>query len=133
MSKSYNNGIEPLASDKTLKAQVMSIVTDSKGLEEPKDPDTCHIFALYKLFASVDEQKAMAAQYRAGNYGYGHAKLALLEKIKSVFGPARERYAQLMAQPEEIERALQKGVEKLRPQARLVLNRARQACGLGAR
>ncbi len=132
MSKSYNNGIEPLAAEKVLKSQVMSIVTDSKGLEDAKDPETCHIFAIYKLFATPDEQNQMAERYRAGHYGYGHAKLALLEKIKDQLGGARTRFAELMSKPQAIDEILTQGVERLRPQARAVLNRARLACGLGA-
>jgi len=130
MSKSYGNGIEPLRSAKEVKKQVMAIVTDSKGLDDPKDPDACNIFALYKLFASTEEQEKMRAQYRAGGYGYGHAKLALLEKIESRFAPARARYEALLANPAEVARAFAEGAARARPAANAVLARTRKACGL---
>ena len=130
MSKSYDNGIEPLASAKALKKQVMAIVTDSKGLEDVKDPTTCNIFALYKLFASADELKVMEENYRRGNYGYGHAKMALLEKLEQKFGPARKRYEELCANPAEVEKVLNDGAERARTVARQTLKRAKQACGI---
>ena len=130
MSKSYHNGIEPLRPAKEVKKQVMAIVTDSKGLEEPKVPETCHIFALYKLFATADEQRAMADNYRRGNYGYGHAKLALLEKIEAHFGPIRQKYEELYRNPSVVEKVLTEGAERARAKARIVLDRARKNCGL---
>ena len=79
MSKSYNNTIEIFGEEKPLRKKFMSIKTDSKGMEEPKDPDTCNVFQLYKLFATPEQQEEMRARYIAGNYGYGHAKQALFE------------------------------------------------------
>lgn len=130
MSKSYDNGIEPFAPSKQLKKQVMNIVTDSKGLEDKKDPDSCHIFQLYKFFSTSDEQKKMAEQYRAGGYGYGHAKLALLEKIENHFSEARTKYDHLLKNPHEVEAILKQGAEKARLVSRQVLERCRLACGL---
>ncbi|MCA9233781.1 MAG: tryptophan--tRNA ligase, partial [Planctomycetales bacterium] len=91
MSKSYNNTLPIFTRGKALKSLVMSIKTDSKGLDEPKDPDTCTVYKLYTFVASPAEQAEMAAAYRAGGYGYGHAKLALLKKLEETFGPAYER------------------------------------------
>ena len=130
MSKSYDNGIEPLAPAKTLKKQVMAIVTDSKGLEDAKDPSTCHIFALYKLFANPEELMAMEENYRRGGYGYGHAKMALLEKLEGRFGKARKRYEELCANPSEVEKALKQGADKARAVAEVTLKRAKEACGI---
>lgn len=130
MSKSYNNGIVPFLPPKQLKQQVMAIVTDSKGLEEPKDPTTCNIFALYKLFSTQAEQDDLAAKYRAGNFGYGHAKLALLEKIEQRFGPHRETYQKLRADEKTLNAILEKGAAKARPIAREVLNLARKKRGI---
>ncbi|MBT8042568.1 MAG: tryptophan--tRNA ligase, partial [Pontiella sp.] len=87
MSKSYDNTVEIFSEGKPLKKRVMKIVTDSKELEDPKDPDTCNVFALYKLFASDSEQADLAARYRAGGMGYGTAKTELLDKINAHFGP----------------------------------------------
>jgi len=130
MSKSYGNGIEPFRPAKEVKKQVMSIVTDSKGLEDKKDPDTCHIFSLYKLFANSAERDETAAKYRAGGYGYGHAKLALLEKIEAHFGASRRKYEELLKNPAEVEAALQAGARRARSVATPVLARARKNCGL---
>jgi tryptophanyl-tRNA synthetase len=130
MSKSYGNGIEPLVPAKELKKQVMAIVTDSKGLEDPKDPDTCNIVSLYKLFATPAEVAEMAARYRQGGYGYGHAKLALLEKIEARFTPVRQRYEELCAHPERVEAILRDGAAKAAVHANITLARAKKACGV---
>jgi tryptophanyl-tRNA synthetase len=129
MSKSYGNTIDIFASAKALKKQVMGIVTDSKGLEEPKNPDTCHVFALYKLLASDVEITQMRANYLGGNYGYGHAKKALLVLIMARYDHARKRYDALIADPVEIEKHLKAGAEKVRPLANEVLNRVRESLG----
>jgi len=130
MSKSYNNGIEPLAAAKELKKQVMAIVTDSKGLEDKKDPDTCNILALYKFFATPAELEEIKMKYRAGGYGYGHAKMALLEKLETEFGPARAKYDELMKKPQDLEDILQDGAKKARKVAEGVLERTLKACGI---
>lgn len=92
MSKSYDNFIPIFASEKELKKKIMSIVTDDTPLELPKNPDTCNVFALIKLFASDEKQNEVRAKYLAGNYGYGHAKLELLEIILEYFKEPREKY-----------------------------------------
>ena len=133
MSKSYDNYIAIFASQKELKKGVMAIKTDSKGLEEPKDPDTCNVFQLYKLFASKAQQAELAAKYRAGNFGYGHAKLELLALAEAHFGPKRARYDELMARPDDLRDILAHGAQKARAVARPVIERVRAATGLPAR
>jgi len=92
MSKSYDNFIWIFDSEKVMKKKIMSIVTWSETLEEPKNPDTCNIFAIIKLFASIEKQNEISEKYKAGNYGYGHAKLELLEIVLEYFKIAREKY-----------------------------------------
>jgi len=130
MSKSYDNTIEIFAEGKALKKKVMAVVTDSKGLEDAKDPTTCNVFDLYSLFATEDEQNEMAEKYRAGGYGYGHAKQALLAKIEEHFAPAREKRKELLAAPDYIEDYLRTNGAKAREEARNTLDAAREACGL---
>lgn len=130
MSKSYNNHIELFGSKKETKSRVMRIVTDSTPLEDPKDPDTCNVFALYKLFADEAEQQAMADQYRAGDFGYGTAKKALFEKLWNYFEPYRARREALAADPDFVESVLQRGAAKARIEAGKTLQAARKAMGL---
>lgn len=130
MSKSYNNTIEIFGESKATRKKIMAMPTDSKGLEDPKDPDTCNIFALYKLFASEAEQQEMAAKYRAGNYGYGHAKQALFDAYTAFFEPMRKRRAELEKDPAYIEEILRKGAEKARESAAATMDKVRKAVGL---
>ena len=130
MSKSRNNFINIFLPNKQLKKQVMSIVSDSKTLEDPKDPETCHIFALYKLLASPEQVAEMDANYRAGGYGYGHAKTALYELILSRFEKERKHYDELMADHSKIDEILKIGADKARKVAREVLIRVRSKVGL---
>lgn len=131
MSKSYNNGIEPFGtSDKELKKQVMAIVSDSKGLEDIKDPTICNIVSLYKLFCTKAELADIESKYRAGGYGYGHAKMALLDKIHEHFDPMRAKYQELMSDKGELENILKNGAKKAKLRAQAVLSRTRKACGL---
>jgi tryptophanyl-tRNA synthetase len=129
MSKSKGNLIDIFAPEKELKKQVMGILSDSKSLEEPKDPLTDTTFTLYKCLAPQDEIEAMSANYLAGNYGYGHAKKALLELILQTFQEPREKYEYLHAHPQEVEDALQQGAEKARKTAQAVLQRVREKVG----
>ena len=94
MSKSYNNTIPIFGKEKEIRKAIMNIVTDCKGLEEPKDPDHCNVVALYKLVATPEELEEMKERYRAGGYGYGHAKMALFEKLWNYFEPMRKRRAE---------------------------------------
>ena len=130
MSKSYNNTIPMFGEDKAIKKLVMSIVTDSKGLEEPKDPDGCNVARLYKLMATPEQYDALCAKYRAGNFGYGHAKLALWELLNDYFRPMRERRAELAKDPGAIEAILKRGAERARETARATMEKVRRAVGL---
>lgn len=130
MSKSYGNTIEPFAPEKQLKKSVMRIVTDSTALEDPKDPDTCNVFALLKLFTDESEQKEIAGQYRAGGVGYGHFKSLLFEKVMETFREARERHAKLEADPGYVETVLQEGCRRAKETAGHVLADVKKACGL---
>lgn len=94
MSKSYDNHIGIFDDEKTMKKKIMAIVTGSEALEEPKNPDTCNVFALIKFFASEEKQKEIRQKYLAWGYGYGHAKLELLELILEYFKEARQRFAE---------------------------------------
>lgn len=132
MSKSYGNTIELFGDIKETKARIMRIVTDSKGLEDPKDPATCNVFALYKLFASDAQRQEMEANYRGGNYGYGHAKKALAAIFEETFEPFRARRAELQANPDYVEEVLRKGAERARAEATKTLDRARDAVGLSS-
>ena len=129
MSKSRHNYIDIFLPEKKLRKQIMSIETDSKDLEEAKDPDTCNIFALYKLLANEGQIQEMAAKYRAGGFGYGHAKQELYELIMSEFDTQRKRYNHLMENPSEIERELEVGAMKAREVAKDVINRVRGKVG----
>lgn len=114
MSKSYDNTIEIFAEKGQLKKKVMSIVTDSKSVEEPKDPDTCTVFNLYKLFLSRDEAEALRNRYKKGGIGYGEVKKALVEAIWNYFAPHRERKMALEADKESVKKILKEGAEKAR-------------------
>ncbi len=130
MSKSYGNTIEMFADEKTLKKQIGAIVTDSKALEEPKNPDNCNIFTLYKLFATEQQQAELSAKYKAGNFGYGHAKKELLEIVLEYFKPYREKRAYLSENIGEVERILKEGSEKAREIAIAKIKKVKSAVGL---
>ena len=129
MSKSRGNFIDVLLPEKALRTQIMSIVSDSTPLEEPKDPSKCATFALYKLIASESEINQMRKNYLAGNYGYGHAKQALFELILTKFAVPREKFSALMADKSQIDTALRIGAEKAKLVADEVLNRVRTKVG----
>ena len=129
MSKSKNNIINIFLEDKQLRKQIMSIETDSTPLEEPKNPDTCNLFSLYKLVATPDEVSEMRAKYEAGGYGYGHAKQAFFELIVERFASERDRYKYYMANISEIDKALELGAAKAAKVADSVLARVRNKLG----
>ncbi len=129
MSKSRNNFINIFVEDKPLRKQVMSIETDSTPLEEPKNPDTCNVFALYKLLATTEQTEAMRANYLGGNYGYGHAKQALFELIVEKFKTEREKYAYYMNNLSEVDALLKAGATKAATVANEVLGRVRIKLG----
>ncbi len=129
MSKSRNNFINIFLEDKPLRKQVMSIETDSTPLEEPKNPDTCNVFAIYKLLATEEQTEQMRTNYLGGNYGYGHAKQALFELITETFKTEREKYNYYMANLSEVDAALKVGSEKATKIANGVLARVREKLG----
>jgi tryptophanyl-tRNA synthetase len=129
MSKSRNNYIDIFLPEKQLRKQIMSIVSDSTPLEEPKNPDTCHTFALYQLLADQTQIVTMRENYLAGNYGYGHAKQALFELILEKFSKERAIFDHLMANTAEIDAALEIGAKKAKAVAQEVLQRTRQKVG----
>jgi len=129
MSKSKNNVIIIFLPDKELRKQIMSIETDSKPLEEPKNTETCHIFALYKLLASESQIAEMKANYEAGNYGYGHAKQALFELICEKFKKERNQFNYYMENLAELDEKLKIGADKARVVAHAVLKRVREKLG----
>lgn len=130
MSKSYGNGIEVFAEPKTLKKQVMSIVTDSKSLEEAKDPEECLVYKIYRLIASSEQSKEMAEKLSAGNYGYGHAKKELLRLITEDFGSMRQAYSDWMSRPGDLEDVLASGSLKAQKKAQKMMERIKTTVGL---
>ncbi len=129
MSKSSNNIIDILLTEKELKKQVMSIVTDSALMEAPKNPDTDTVFAIYKLVATAEQTTELRKKYLAGNFGYGHAKQELLGLLIDKYKAEREAFQNLMANPKEINRRLEEGEARARVIAREVLGRVRIKLG----
>ena len=129
MSKSANNVINIFLDDKALRKQIMSIETDSTPLEDPKNPDTCNAFAIYKLLATEAQITTMRANYLGGNYGYGHAKQALFELIVGKFKTERERYNYYINNLTEVDALLKQGAEKAAGIANGVLDRVRLKLG----
>ena len=130
MSKSYGNTIGIFDEGKVLKKKVMSIVTDSTPLEDPKDPHADNVFALIKLFAEEETRERIAASYRAGGYGYGHAKKELIRLIDDYFGEARERRRELAERPDYVMDVLREGGRQARARAEEYMARARELAGL---
>lgn len=129
MSKSKGNYINIFLDDKKLRKQIMGIETDSTPMEEPKNPDTCNVFNIYKLMATTEEVSQMRKNYEGGNYGYGHAKQGLFNLIIEKFSEERSRYNYFMANISEIDAALASGAEKARKVADGVLQRVRAKLG----
>lgn len=129
MSKSANNFINIFLDDKALRKQIMGIVTDATPLEEPKNPETCNVFTLYKLMATPEQLEIMKANYLGGNYGYGHAKQALFELICDTFKDVREKYNFYINNVEEVERLLKIGADKAAVVANATLKRVREKMG----
>lgn len=130
MSKSYGNAIEIFLPPKQLRKKIMSIQTDSIPLEEPKNPDTCNVFALYKLFASPEQTADLAGRYRAGGLGYGHAKQELFEVMDATLAESRERYFEFLAHPEPLLDVLSAGAARARAVARATVDRVRDRVGV---
>ncbi len=131
MSKSYGNTIDVFEPEKKLRKKIMAIKTDSTPVESPKDPETCSVFTLYKLFATPEQQAALAERYRAGGMGYGEAKQALFEAANAHFTPARVRREELESDLDQVKDILADGARRARAKGREVLERAAHACGLG--
>src|SRR5574343_1069855 len=129
MSKSRNNLINIFLDDKALLKQIKTIQTDSKPLEEPKNPDKCTVFKLYKLLGTPEQIAAMRANYEGGNYGYGHAKQALFELIVEKFKNEREKYNYYSNNLEEVDKLLLEGAAKASAVANGVLKRVREKLG----
>ena len=129
MSKSYNNFINIFLPEKELKKVVMSIVTDSKSIEEPKNPDTDNVFNIYKLIATAEQTETMRENYTKGGYGYGHAKTALFELLLNTYKQPRETYNALMANPEKLEKELAIGEQKASKIANEKLKQIREILG----
>ncbi len=129
MSKSYGNSINVFLPDKELRKVVMAVVTDSKGLEESKDPETCNVVKLYELIASPEKVAVMKDNYRKGGYGYGHAKQELFEELVRRFSQEREAYNHYMSNKEELDKKLKIGADKARSIASVTLTRVRKALG----
>ncbi len=130
MSKSKNNIINIFQSDKALHKQIMSVKTDSKTIEEPKDPESCNVFKLFSLIADPDPIEDLKKQYLAGGMGYGHAKQALFRLMVERFKTEREKFNYYQDHPEEVEVALAKGAVKASKIADEVLLRVRRKLGL---
>ncbi len=130
MSKSYGNTIDLFGGKKDTKKRIMRIVTDSKELEDAKDPDTCTVFALYKLFASQGQQDEMRARYTAGGMGYGDAKKGLFDLFWDSFEEFREKREQLAGDIDYVKSVLDAGAVRARAEARVTLDRVREAMGV---
>tara|TARA_B110000902_G_C13903142_1_gene435220 strand:- start:41 stop:625 length:585 start_codon:yes stop_codon:yes gene_type:complete len=129
MSKSKGNLINIFLADKKLRKQIMGIETDSTPLEEPKNPDTCNCFTLYKLLANEEQIAEMRKNYEAGGYGYGHAKEALFELIIELFKEEREKFNYYTENPNLVEELLKVGAEKATKIANEVLGKVRVKLG----
>ncbi|MDE0472915.1 MAG: tryptophan--tRNA ligase [Ekhidna sp.] len=129
MSKSYGNIIDVFLPEKALRKNVMQIVTDSTPMEEPKNPDTCNVFAIYRLIASKDQISDMRKKYEGGNYGYGHAKQELFELLFENFTEEREKFQYYMDNLPELETELKKGEQKASEIAQSVLKKVKIKLG----
>jgi tryptophanyl-tRNA synthetase len=130
MSKSYNNTIEIFDDPATIRKKVKRIVTDSSPVEAPKNPDTCSLYGLFRLFAPTDELADVERRYREGGIGYGEMKTRLAEAMIQRFTTAREQRADWVAHPDRVAKVRAAAAERARATARVVLDRARAACGV---
>ena len=130
MSKSYGNAVEVFEALSVQKKKIMGITTDSRPMEEPKDPAGDHLFALYALFASEEQTNALAETYRNGGFGYGSVKKELVILAENFFAEARARREELVAKPDAVRDILAAGAATARNKGREVLRRVKEACGL---
>jgi len=133
MSKSYDNTIEIFEEPSAVRKKVMRITTDSRPMDEPKDPESDHLFQLYALFADAQQAADMAAMYRRGGFGYGTVKKELAAAAEQYFDAARARRRELASDPQRVDEILADGATRARRKAAQVLRRAQEACGLPAR
>lgn len=129
MSKSYGNTIEIFIEKNALAKKVMAIITDSTPVDEPKNPDKCNVFAIYKLFASPEKIKDMAAKYKAGGTGYGEIKKELVELIWDYFEPYHKRREEIIADKDYVRKTLKEGAEKARYYANKTISKVRKRVG----
>jgi tryptophanyl-tRNA synthetase len=132
MSKSRNNYIDIFQSEKDLKKSIKGIVTDSTPLEEPKDPETCNVFKLYKLVADKEQTEDLRKKYLGGNFGYGHAKNEFLDLVLTKYAEERKTFAYFMNNPKELEEKLAEGEMRAREISKSVLNQVRSILGFGS-
>ena len=130
MSKSYGNTIDLFVEEKQLRKQIMRIVTDATPVEEPKDPDRCNVFQIYRLFLDEEQEEALRRRYLAGGLGYGEIKQELFETARDLFAPYAERRRELVADPDGLRRILAQGAEKARHAAAKTLRKVRKKTGL---
>jgi tryptophanyl-tRNA synthetase len=131
MSKSYDNYIGLFENSKEIRKKVMRIVTDSKTVEEKKDPDNDNIFKLYKLLGTPAQIEELKGRYLAGGMGYGHAKEELFKVIEELVAPMRETYLKLLSKPDDLRDILRNGANRLRPRSLETLDKVRSALGIG--
>ena len=131
MSKSYGNAIPLFTPEKQLRKLIMRIVTNSQEVAEPKDPEISQIYMLYRLFASPEEQEALAKRYREGGMGWGEAKEELFRVVNRELSPLRARFEEITANPGALDAALARGAERARPIAAATVQRFRKAAGIG--
>lgn len=130
MSKSYNNTLEIFEDPKAQKKKIMSITTDSRPMDQPKEPDGDHLYQLFSLFASEAERAELAATYRQGGFGYGDVKKKIAVAAEKYFEEPRAKRAELAANPKQVQEILADGAARARKKANQVLTRAKKACGL---
>jgi tryptophanyl-tRNA synthetase len=130
MSKSYKNTIEIFESADSIRSKVMKITTDSKAPNEPKDPETCNIIAIYRLVATPDNLAIMENKYREGKISYKEAKETLAEAILEFFQPMRTRRQELLQNPEYVAEILAKGAKEANAIAEINIQQIRQLVGL---
>jgi tryptophanyl-tRNA synthetase len=130
MSKSYGNTIGIFEPEKQVKKKIMSIKTDSTPVEEPKDPATCNVYALLKLFASDEEKADVERQYREGGIGYGTVKKRLLELVLDHFKDARIRREEFTTNPDQVHAILKQGADQARENGMKVVEAVRKAVGI---
>jgi tryptophanyl-tRNA synthetase len=130
MSKSYGNTIDLFMEEKAQRKQVMRIVTDATPLEEPKDPDNCNVFQIYRLFLDKDQQEALRKRYLAGGLGYGEVKGELFETIRDFFSPYAQHRKELLEDVDGLRKILAQGAEKARYTANKTLRKVRKKTGI---